>query len=177
MRLFIAIELNDEMKDYLFNLQKELKLDAKIKWVGKKHMHLTLKFLGDVAEEKLNKIIELLSGVKFEAFEFGLKCLGVFDKSFPRVLFVDLWPTDKIMDLQFKVENMLKNLFEMDKRFKAHLTIGRIKFVKDKSKFLDIIERFKVKDIRTKVDSFCLIKSVLRKEGPEHTIIKEFKNG
>src|SRR3989344_3861225 len=123
MRLFIAVELSQEMKDYLFNLQKELNLDAKIKWVGKKHMHLTLKFLGDVEEEKLNKIIELLSGVKFEAFEFGLKCLDVFDKSFPRVLFVDLWPTDKIMDLQFKVENMLKDLFEIDKRFKAHLTI------------------------------------------------------
>ena len=65
-RLFIAIELNDELKDYLFGLQKTLDLKAKIRWVAKKNLHLTLKFLGYV--EDVENVVKLLDTVKFNTF-------------------------------------------------------------------------------------------------------------
>lgn len=172
-RLFVAICLNQEVKDYLFNISKELNLDAKIKWVSKKNLHLTLKFLGWV--EDVDKIIEVLSKVKFNSFEFSLKSLGVFDKSRPRVLFVDVEPIKEIMGLQYEIENVLRDLFEKDERFSAHLTMGRIKSLKDKTSFLNILDKYKVNQLKITVNSFCLFESILRREGPEYKLVKEFK--
>ena len=45
MRLFIAIDLPDNVKDYLYCLQRSFNKDnSKIIWVYKKNLHLTLKF-------------------------------------------------------------------------------------------------------------------------------------
>ena len=57
MRLFIAVDSSEEVKDYLSSLQSKLNNElARIKLVGKDQMHLTLKFLGDVEESKLKEI-------------------------------------------------------------------------------------------------------------------------
>lgn len=172
-RLFIAIDLNDEFKDYLFNLQKTLGLKAKIKWVAKKNLHLTLKFLGDV--EDVEQVIELLNNVKFEPFDLILKSLEVFDKSIPKVLYVDVEPADKVINLQSSIEDSLINLFERDKRFSVHLTIGRIKTYEDKELLIKSISEFKIKSLILTVNSLCLFKGVLSKDGPKYTKLKEFK--
>jgi len=172
-RLFIAIELNDELKDYLFGLQKTLDLKAKIRWVAKKNLHLTLKFLGYV--EDVENVVKLLDTVKFNTFEFKLKCLGVFDESRPRVLYVDIEPSDKVMGLQPTIEDSLINLFERDKRFSTHITIGRIKSYEDKEYLIKNLGNLKIKPLDLKVDSFCLFKSVLSRDGPKYTKVKEFE--
>ena len=57
MRLFIAIELPENIKGSLFNIQKEIGSEyAKIKWVSKNQIHVTLKFLGEVDNDKLMKL-------------------------------------------------------------------------------------------------------------------------
>lgn len=172
-RLFIAVNLSDELKGYLFDLQKELNLDAKIKWVAKKNLHITLKFLGWV--EDADKTIEMLKNVKFEPFEFRLKSLEVFDRSRPRVLLVDVEPVTGIMELWDRVENSLRGLFERDNKFSAHITIGRIKLYKNKNEILEKINLFKVENLKEKVDSFCLVESLLKKDGPMYKIVVEFK--
>lgn len=172
-RLFIAIDLNDEIKNYLFNLQKVLGLKAKIKWVAKKNLHLTLKFLGDV--EDAEKVIELLNKVKFDSFDLKLKSLEVFDESIPKVLYVDVEPADKVINLQSLIEDSLINLFERDKRFSVHLTVGRIKTYEDKGLLIKSIIEFKIKPLILTVNSFCLFNSVLSKDGPKYTELKEFK--
>ncbi len=171
-RLFVAINLSEEIKSYLFGLNKELDLDAKIKWVAKKNLHLTLKFLGYV--ENANEVVKLLENVKFDPFEFKLSKLGVFDFSRPKVLFVDLTPKEKIMNLQFDIEECLKEKFPKDKQFSAHITLGRIKLVKKKETFLETIKNFKVEPLLVWVNSFYLVKSELKKDGPVYSIVKEF---
>src|SRR3989344_6773166 len=78
MRLFVGIDLPLDIKDYFYNLQKELKKDnlAKIKWVSKKNLHLTLKFLGDVSN--VNLIVDALKNIKFFKFNIKLDSLGYF---------------------------------------------------------------------------------------------------
>ena len=78
MRLFLAIELPDEVKDYLFSIKDNFKDWARVNWIGKKNLHLTLKFLGNVDEKLINKIIEKLREVKFSKFDLELDNLGVF---------------------------------------------------------------------------------------------------
>ncbi len=172
-RLFIGIDLNDEIKSYLFDLQKSLDLRAKIKWVAKKNLHLTLKFLGDV--EDVESVIELLNKVKFESFNLRLKSLEVFDESIPKVLYVSIEPSDKVINLQSVIEDSLISLFERDKRFSVHLTFGRIKTFENKALLIENISEFKIKSLILTVNSFCLFKSVLSKDGSRYTKLKEFK--
>ena len=67
MRLFLAIELNNEIKDYLFTIKNKFSKDlAKVNWVAKKNIHLTLKFLNEVDEKLVAELIELLKEIKFD---------------------------------------------------------------------------------------------------------------
>ena len=78
MRLFIGIFLPEEILDYLYEVENKLKqsLPAKINWVAKKNVHLTLKFLGLVDDKKVNEIINELKKVNFENFELELDDFG-----------------------------------------------------------------------------------------------------
>ena len=63
-----------------------------------------------------------------------------------------------------------------DQKFTAHLTLGRIKLVKKKDQFFDKIGGFEFSREPFKVDSFCLIKSSLTKDGPKYECIETFKS-
>ena len=86
MRLFVAIDF-DDIKDYLINLQVKIPKDAKMSMV--KSFHLTLKFLGEVEEEKIGDIIERLNNIKFSPFYVALGKIGIFpSENYIRVVWV-----------------------------------------------------------------------------------------
>jgi len=69
MRLFIAIEMPEEIKEYLIQIQSKIGNDlAKIRWVNKEQIHLTLKFLGEVQPNCVEEVKEELGKIKFESF-------------------------------------------------------------------------------------------------------------
>ena len=135
MRLFIAIELPKEVKDYLFSIKDNFNKDlAKINWVAKSKIHLTLKFLGNVDDKIIPKINEKLKEIKFDAFELELDDFGAFPtENYIRVLWVGVKNFNKVIELQQDVEEKIRNYFEKDKEFSAHITIGRVKTIKDKN--------------------------------------------
>lgn len=173
MRLFIAIELPEEVKDYLIELQKQF-TDIKAKFVRKEQMHLTLKFLGET--EKLDEIKEKLSEVKTEPFETALSELGVFpSENYVRVLWVGLKNSEKIIELQKKIDSSLSEIgFARDKRFHSHVTLARIKFIQDKPGFVKKLKETKVEEKGFKVEKVYLIKSTLTREGPVYETLGEF---
>ena len=62
LRTFIAIQLDREIQESLRGIQDHLqKSGADVKWVKPENIHLTLKFLGDVAEEKINDVIQAVT--------------------------------------------------------------------------------------------------------------------
>lgn len=139
MRAFIAIELSDEIKNTLAQIQSHLKYTgADIKWVTPGNIHLTLKFLGEITEEKCEKVKAALDEIaKSNApFEISLKDIGAFPKiDYPRVVWVGL---DKGViestELAAKVDETLSKIgFQKETRpFAAHLTIGRVRSAKNK---------------------------------------------
>lgn len=174
MRLFIAIDIPKEIKDKLFDLQKQIGSDlAKISWVHKKNLHLTLKFLGELPENKVEGIKERLRTIKLNSFEVELNSLGVFpNENRIRVIWVGL-KSEHIYELQIKIDQELLDLFSKDTRFQSHLTLGRVKFIKNKEK---LKEKLKLKcDGRFFVKKFKLIKSSLTREGPIYETIEEYK--
>lgn len=177
MRLFIAIELPEEIKAELKEIQAKIDKNlAKLRIVDPEKIHLTLKFLGEVEDSKIEKIKEKLKEIEFEPFELKIKDIGVFpSEKYIRVVWVGLEPEDKVAGLQQKIDNSLLQMFKKEKDFKAHLTLARVKFVKEKEKFAESLKKIKVEEKFFKVNSFKLIKSTLTPEGPVYEDLEEFK--
>ena len=184
MRLFIAIPLPEEVKQELIRIQNEILLTQKdnLKATKAKEFHLTLKFLGEVEDKDIEKIKEMLKAVKLRELlplEISLSNIGFFpSENYIRVIWTGIESTekhDRINELQKDIDNALGSLFKKDNRFHPHLTLFRVKFIKDKRKSIECIKKIMVKPIIFKVDSFNLYKSTLTQEGAVHEILKVYR--
>ncbi|MEM4336407.1 MAG: RNA 2',3'-cyclic phosphodiesterase [Candidatus Woesearchaeota archaeon] len=171
MRLFIAINFN-EFADYFIKLQKQL---PEAKHTFAKDFHLTLKFLGEVDDNKLEEIKKILSEIKFRSFNCETTELGYFNKKFLRVIFVSLNCSENIEKLQKKIDAALSNLFKKENNFTPHITIARVKIVTNKNSYINKIKKIRIEKLSKRINSFELIKSNLTPEGPIYEVLGEFK--
>ena len=170
MRLFIAVEIPKEISDKLRDLQAEFRGLAKIKFVNS--FHCTLKFLGEVNENNLDNIKDRLSNINFKSFNSKIENIGVFPND-KKINIIWIGINGKIIELQKKIDENLLDISQKDQKFHGHITLGRVKFVKDKKQF---IEKLKIKfEDEFLVNNFKLIKSDLTKDGPKYTTIQEYK--
>jgi 2'-5' RNA ligase len=176
MRAFVAVELPPSIKELLYNFQKQISNEhVKIKWVAKKNLHLTLKFFSEISVEKIEKIKEKLSSLKFEPFKVKLGELSFFpSEDSMKVIWVGLENFKKILDIQGDIELKIGNLYPQSEKFSVHLTLGRIKLIKNKKKFLDSLKDVKIENVEFEIDELVLLKSVLTKDGPKYTTIGKF---
>ncbi len=178
MRCFLAVDLSEEVKDYLNNIIKSIdSSEAKVGWVTPNQLHLTLKFLGEVSEDKIEKVVKELDKIEFQKFELKITNFGVFpDYNYVRILWVDTEPIRYILELKTKVEKSLLDFFpKEDKRFLPHITIGRVKFVKDGIGFVKRLKDVKILEKSFIVNNFKLYKSNLTSDGPIYEVLKEFR--
>jgi len=177
MRLFIGIFLPKEILDYLYEVQNNLKknLNGKINWTAKSKLHFTLKFLGEVKEDKLDEIKERLSKIKLKSFKAKLDKIGVFpDENYIRIIWVGLNPKDKVIELQKQVDSELLDLSSKDQEFNVYITLARVKLIKDKEEFKKNI-KINILEKEFEINEFCLVKSELSKDGPKYEILERFK--
>ena len=179
MRLFIAANLSEEVKEYLTNIQEQIKEkvheEDKLMIVAKDQMHLTLKFLDEVQPDKAKKIKELLNEIEFKPFSSNLNGLGFFPtEKYIRVVWVGLSQEEKIIALQETIEEKLKKLFKKDKDFRPHLTLARIKFIKDPELFINKLKNIKIENKAVNIDSFTLMKSTLTSNGVIYDELQSF---
>jgi 2'-5' RNA ligase len=135
IRAFIAIELPDEVKADLSLVQSRLKPERHpyVKWVSTDGIHLTLKFLGDIDQEKVLPIAEAMAGAAQKASPFRLEVggLGAFPNlGRPQVLWVAVGgEVEKLASLQRAIDHSLVALgFSSETRpFTPHLTLGRLR--------------------------------------------------
>ncbi len=175
IRTFIAITFPEKVIKEIKNIQAQL---AKQKFKGKltstKNLHLTLKFLGELTHEQLEKVKEQLSKITFEKFEASLAETGIFshNKS-PRIVWLRI-NGEKIMQLQKQIDASLAGLFKPEERFMSHLTIARIKYVENIKKFLQNIKNIEVKKIKFQVNNFKLMSSELTAQSPVYKILQKY---
>ena len=177
MRCFIGIELPDYIKENIYGIQGKIgNKYAKIKWVAKKNLHLTLKFLGETEEEELRMVKDALRRINIKKFKVEMGKIGWFPSDERiNVIWIDLEPKKEIMDLHGETELKLAGSIEKDKRFEVHLTLGRVKLVKDKKKLIDAINTTTIKWDSFLVHEFCLVKSELSKDGPKYTVLERYQ--
>ena len=176
VRCFIALELSREAINYLEEIQTLIKKKNLFygKFTEPENLHLTLKFLGEIPEEKVKLVQEKLKEIKNKEFEIELGELGFFTEKSFRIVWVKL-VSKAIWELQTIIDDKLRDLFEKEKRFMSHVTLARIKKVIDKKIFLDYIKNMKIKPIKLKISEFTLKKSELTREGPNYSDVERYK--
>jgi 2'-5' RNA ligase len=137
VRSFIAIELSEESRTELARLQSRLKEASPptaIRWTDPKNVHLTLHFLGDLAEDQLENVSRTVSdaAAPHTPFSLSLSSLGCFPNlRRARIVWVGITgDTDRLVALQSDLGDRLKKGigFEPESRtYSPHLTIGRVK--------------------------------------------------
>lgn len=135
VRSFIAIELPEELKSGLSQLQAQLKAagHASVKWVDPYSIHLTLKFLGNIAADKVGEITGAMEAAArgISPFQLEVKGLGVFPNlRRVRVVWVGVsGEVAQLAQLQRGIESSLEPLgFARESReFRPHLTIARLR--------------------------------------------------
>ena len=177
VRSFIAIELPDELKLGLTQLEAQLKMSKQpwVKWVDPYSIHLTLKFLGSIAVDRISEITgameEAIQGIS--PFHLEVKDLGVF----PNLRRVQVaWvgisgEVDKLSQLQQHLESNLARLgFAPETRpFTPHLTLARLRnraSLDERQSFGQLIATTRFEATYTiKVDAISLMRSQLTREG------------
>lgn len=190
-RTFIAIELSDEARAALTNLQSRLKTvvpPRSVRWSATKNIHLTLHFLGEVATGEIDAVAGTVEAAALACrpFEFTLGRLGCFPNiKRPRVIWVGvLGNTDTLVALHGDLGNRLKQAvgFSPDTRpYSPHLTLGRVnknipsRHLKQLAQILQQEQAGVGQLARLQVTEIALIKSELKPAGPVYTPLSRGK--
>ena len=175
MRTFIALDLPKEVVEEIEKIQKTIwkKTLFTGKLIERMNLHLTLKFLGEIDEEKVEEVKKILNKIKFNNFIAEIGEVGVFSKQRIRIIWIKL-NGKGIFELQKQVDEMLKDMFPIELRFMSHITIARVKNVRDKKGLLDYLNSIKPKSIRFKIGSFSFKKSELLEPGPIYEDLESY---
>lgn len=185
IRTFLAFELKDDdtiknIQNFLNRLQQN---QSKLKAVEPENLHLTVKFLGNIAEEKAPEIYHLIKSevneklFKSEDYKYQLRGVGQFNKY--SVIWVKLIGNIEFLQkVQDVTENLLFDHFKIEKEkrqeFKPHLTIARLKKDRINYKTFDglktLINQNKELDFGTfNINQLKFKKSDLTPKGPIYT--------
>jgi RNA 2',3'-cyclic 3'-phosphodiesterase len=181
LRAFIAIELPQHLQDAIEKQTARLRQllgDQNVRWVPTQNMHLTLKFLGDIATSHVDFLKQLIThqAAAHQQFDLQISGLGSFPTSRrPRVLWAGLHAPADLTSLQKSIETGASRLgYETeDRAFSPHLTLGRVRQnlnPAESQKIRTALDTIQLGNIGTaRVDSIHLIKSDLHPSGPVYT--------
>lgn len=186
MRIFIAVDIDSDMRDAVAKLQKrlqaELKLDKKAaRWVRPDAMHLTLKFLGEVKDQAVNDVCEIVKQVagSHKPFDLNIEKLGCFGGKSARVLWVAAGVgSTQLEAMAFELDERLGELGFSPKtrRFTGHLTLCRIKDYKAGVVLAEKAATLADFDAGlTHIDSLKVYQSQLTPTGPIYTALVKCK--
>jgi 2'-5' RNA ligase len=174
MRTFIGIIAPESVKDVVRKLQKELQEVGVVgKYVERENLHVNLSFLGEISEEESAEIGAKMDMIAKGYKKFVVNLRGV--KPIPNLKFVRVvalsveegknFLTSLINDIQKSIGGDAKP---------AHMTLCRVKGLKNKKRFLENIEKNESTTFASfEVNSIQLIRSELGEEGPRYTVIHE----
>lgn len=177
-RLFISLNLPDNVIKQIIGLRDKICLEKNIKWEPIEKLHLTIKFIGDVSDEMMDKISnELLFVNNYQTIKCSFDKFGFFYRDAkPLILWAGLKVGETLFDLITELNTRLEKLsISIEKRkFNPHITLLRIK--NDPGiNFVNNFKNFTFEPILFTTNSITLYKSILRPEGSEYIEIKNYK--
>lgn len=177
-RGFISLDIdsNSEIRKFREGLEKT---GAPLKMVDLDKIHITVKFLGDTEEEKIDKISNVVKKVleNREPFTIDIKGAGAFPHlDYMKVVWIGIEDEPKLNEMAHRVEEELvpHGFPRDDKGFSPHITVARVKGGKNKDRLRRVIENYEDYYFGSQeVTKLKLKKSILSKGGPEYHTLKE----
>ncbi len=180
IRTFVALEIPGFALNQLLKIKEDSIGDiGKVKWEPLEKLHITLKFLGDTDENKLDVIVnsleECLSTKK--KLELSFERFGCFYRdNKPKILWAGLKENYELIQLAKEMDNIF-SIFgyqKEERKFKPHITLLRFKGFEDSNKILTLT-KIKLPKIDFTSDTVKLYKSTLKQSGSVYESIKSFE--
>jgi 2'-5' RNA ligase len=179
IRTFIAVDVSEGVKDRLTGLQEKLAPEVgEVKWVRPESMHLTLLFLGEVAELDVVQICRTVTkrARKHERFSLEVQGLGAFPNvRRPKILWAGL--SEGVPELRALHADLEEGLLELgcyrreDREYSPHLTLGRLNR-EGSDDWGGIFTKFADWPGGTSnVDEVLVMSSEMRRDGPEYSVM------
>lgn len=180
MRLFVALDLPAEVRASLSELTERLKKSCHgPHWVHLAGAHVTLKFIGEVPDDRVDRISSALAGIRGVApvvMRFG--GLGFLpNERHPRVFCAGIEAGRELAALVSLIETKLKPLgVAREKReFQPHITLARLNSVEGLNALRATAAGIGDREFgRTAAKQFYLYRSVLKTSGAEYTRLETY---
>lgn len=174
MRAFLALNLTQEVRDHLEDLQYEIKLTNRGKGTYSKpdNLHMSLAFLDEITRDQAEVLMRLLRGrlSKVRGFDLTLSKLGYFSDESSATVWCSVRPDNNLKSLVSTVYQTVRDakIHFDSKPFKAHITLGR------KINIMNVrLSDLEVRELSFPVESVTLFKSTLTPDGPIYQVIDE----
>jgi 2'-5' RNA ligase len=181
MRVFVALEIPSMVRENLAALLKSLReVSPQTRWVRPENLHVTLKFIGEVAEAKLAAIRSALAGVRSEQpVMLDFRGLGFFpNEKHPSVFWEGIEASANLKALAADIDKVTEKLgIPLEKRpFSPHLTLARFEPPRLPEKLRAAIQENATREFGTlRTSQFHLIESKLKPTGAEYTTVESFR--
>jgi 2'-5' RNA ligase len=177
MRLFVAVNLPADIRDALWESAASLRRrDYPVRWVSAEALHITVKFLGEVAADREAAIVAALERVVegTKPFPLALSGFGAFPTvERPRIVWAGCEPAPSLELLQHGVELEMDRLgFPLEGRaFHPHVTLGRQRRGARPAAFRGFADRLGslAFDAEVQVTSLDLMQSTLAPSGATYS--------
>ena len=182
MRLFIESVLEPSALDSAWSIGRRMRSEpgfpsGAVRWVKREAMHLTLRFLGEVDEPRLDRIAGELAELEGRGrFDLRIVEVGSFGGRRPRVVWVGFARDDgyaQLQRLRQRLDDGLAGIgFEAEQgEFRPHLTLGRVRRQASRDEQAAIraaVDDAPRLDIATSVARVALVESTLLADGPRY---------
>ena len=178
MRLFVAIEMEKHVRENALSLRQLVQVgEAKIRWVSAENVHITLKFLGEVPQERLSDVQQAVNriAVQSRSFELVVENFGCFPpRGQVRIIWAGVKTSgDELFCLAKCCEEEFERLgFKREERdFSPHLTIGRVQYDSSRGGLRHDVANAALPSVSQRVDSISLYQSVLGPSGANYSVV------
>ena len=185
MRLFVAVDIDENLRAVITGLQSDLRdrinlKTGRLKWADPNLMHLTLKFLGEVEEDKVPGICEIVAAAaqSHESFSFEIPVLGCFGRPIKVIWLGADEENENLLQLHQDIENALdsEGWPKENRAFSPHLTLARVKDIIRDRNLKDMIKNYQpINSAVVNAVSVRVYQSVLTPAGAIYTALDETK--
>lgn len=201
MRVFIAIDIDDKTRKAIADLQRQIASKVSsvkqgdLKWVEPNNIHLTLKFLGEITDEQLEEVKEIVNTVAqaHNKFTLDIESVGSFGGRSAKVVWVGVseWHglparentakmavPQELLALQKDLDDLLEQAGypKEEREFSAHLTLCRVNHPIAGLKVGEALPQFSHLRLGSiAADAIYIYQSQLTPQGPIYTMLSDFK--
>ena len=179
IRTFVALEMPDDALSKILDAKDELLGQIKnVRWEPKEKLHLTLKFLGDIKEELVEKYSDSIEKVvkNYCSLNLSFSEFGVFKRGDePKIFWVGLKENKELIQFANEIDLSFAGYgFEKEKRkFKSHITLLRFRGHEDSKKILSLVQA-NLPEINFTANKVTFFESKLLQSGSVYKLLKSF---